>query len=325
MSPPAGVVDGLLAGRYRLVHLLGSGATGEVWRAHDERLDRDVAVKVLRPELAEDDEVRSRVLAHARSVRRLHSPGVAAVLDVAEDDQGAWLVVELVDGEPLSAVLRRDGRLPTARTLDLLEQAARVLQAAHDAGVVHRHLTPGNVLLQRDGGLRLTDFGLAHAAGAVPPAGREVGAGADLQALGAVAYECLSGRSPLGQPPPARLPEDVPRPVAELVQRLLAEDPAQQPPSAGRVELEAAALRRDQAAASATAAPTDSAPPRAAVLGLGARPGQRRAVRVTAVALALLAVVLGVRDALDDDASAEEGLRQPGSSSSVPADGTSGG
>ncbi len=343
MSPPAGVVDGLLAGRYRLAHRLGSGATGEVWRARDERTDRDVAVKVLRPELAHDHQARSRVLAQARHAALLRSPGIAAVLDVAEE-QGAWLVTELVDGEPLSAVLRREGRLPADRTLELVEQVAGALQVAHDAGVVHHHLTLDNVLLRRGGGLAVTDFGTAHAAGAAlrtgqvvgaapspspeQAAGRSVTAAPDLHALGVLAHECLSGR-PLRRQDASPLPDDVPGPVADLVRDLLAGDPADRPPSAQQVRLEAATLRRDLPAATPATTPlpaatTGGTTPRAAVLGLGARPGQRRAVRVIAVALGLLALVLGVRDALDDDASSE-GERQPRPTSSVPGGDTGSG
>ncbi|CAA9322225.1 MAG: Serine/threonine-protein kinase PknA, partial [uncultured Frankineae bacterium] len=166
MSPPAGVVDGLLAGRYRLVTRLGSGGNGEVWRAHDERLDREVAVKLLRPELADDDDVRARFRAEARHAGGLRHPGIAAVFDFAEDDDGAWLVMELVDGQPLSDVLRAEGRLPVDRCLDVVEQTASALQAAHDGGVVHRDVKPGNLLVRHDGRLSVTDFGIAHATGA---------------------------------------------------------------------------------------------------------------------------------------------------------------
>ena len=214
MNPPAGVVDGLLAGRYRLLSRLGSGGHGEVWRARDERLGRDVAVKVLRPELADDEDVQARFRAEARAAGGLRSPGIAAVFDFAEGDQGAWLVMELVDGVPLSQVLRSAGRLPVDRTLDVVEQAAAALQAAHDGGVVHRDVKPGNLLLRADGRLSVTDFGIASAAGAAPltrtgqvvgtaaylapeqASGRPVTGAADVYALGVVAYECLTGARP---------------------------------------------------------------------------------------------------------------------------------
>ena len=277
MSPPAGVVDGLLADRYRLVARLGTGGNGEVWRARDERLDRDVAVKVLRPELADDEEVRARFRAEARHAGGLRHPGIAAVFDFAEDDDGAWLVMELVAGEPLSARLRREGRLPVDRVLDVVGQAAVALQAAHDGGVVHRDVKPGNLLVRPDGRLSVTDFGIAHATGAAAltrtgqvvgtaaylspeqAAGRPVSPATDLYALGVVAYECLSGVRPFErddpvavllahlQAPPPPLPPDVPEPVADLVHRLLAKDPADRPATAAQVQREAAALRRGAA------------------------------------------------------------------------------
>ncbi len=358
MTPPAGVVDGLLAGRYRLLSRLGSGGHGEVWRARDERLDRDVAVKVLRPELADDEDVRARFRAEARAAGGLRSPGIAAVFDFAEDDEGAWLVMELVDGVPLSQVLRSSGRLPVDRTLDLVEQAAAALQVAHDGGVVHRDVKPGNLLLRGDGRLSVTDFGIASAAGAAPltrtgqvvgtaaylapeqASGRPVTGAADVYALGVVAYECLAGARPferdgqvavllahLSEPPPP-LPPDVPGPVAALVHRMLAKDPAERPASARDVQREAAALRRSTPAAGVTPtavlpladaadAPSEGSS-RPAVLGLAGRPGQRRAVRATAVALALLALALGVRDAVTDESDAPD-VRQPRPVSSVPA------
>ena len=357
MSPPAGVVDGLLAGRYRLVARLGTGGNGEVWHARDERLDRDVAVKVLRPELADDEDVRARFRAEARHAGGLRHPGIATVFDFAEDDEGAWLVMELVDGQPLSDVLRQEGRLPVDRTLDVVEQAAAALQAAHAGGVVHRDVKPGNLLLRRDGRLVVTDFGIAYAAGAAhltrtgqvvgtasylspeQASGGPVSGATDLYALGVVAHECLSGARPFErdepvavllaqlQTPPPPLPPDVPEPVADLVHRMMAKDPAARPASAAQVEQEAAALRHAQvpvAPAPPAAAPTavlpaaTTAQARPAVLGLAGRPGQRRAVRATAVALGLLAIALGVRDATEDDPAPARDVRQEAPDSSTP-------
>ena len=358
MSPPAGVVDGLLAGRYRLVARIGAGGNGEVWRARDERLDRDVAVKVLRPELADDEDVRARFRAEARHAGGLRHPGIAAVFDFAEGDDGTFLVMELVDGQPLSELLRRQGRLPVDRTLDVVEQAAAALQAAHDGGVVHRDVKPGNLLLRPNGRLSVTDFGIAHAAGAAAltrtgqvvgtasylapeqASGGPVSAATDLYALGVVAYECLAGARPFErddpvavllahlQTPPPPLPPDVPEPVADLVHRLLAKDPSDRPASGRQVQLEAAALRRGPVgAASPTAVlPVKAGPAagpatvgtRPAALGLAGRPGQRRAVRATAVALGLLAVALGVRDATRDDPAGTVDLPERRPASSAP-------
>ena len=366
MTPPAGVVDGLLAGRYRLVARIGTGGNGEVWRAHDERLDRDVAVKVLRPELADDEDVRARFRAEARHAGGLRHPGIAAVFDFAEGDDGAWLVMELVQGQSLAEVLRQSGRLTVDRTLDVVEQTAAALQAAHDGGVVHRDVKPGNLLLRDDGRLIVTDFGIAHAASAAAltrtgqvvgtaaylspeqASGRPVSGATDLYALGVVAHECLSGSRPFErddpvavllahlQAPPPPLPADVPAPVADLVHRLLAKDPADRPAPARQVQQEAAELRWALAAVPAVlpptavlpravaAAPVPTGPPvvaapvppvadRPGALGLAGRPGQRRAVRATALALGLLALALGVRDATRDDPSDDVREQRPAS------------
>lgn len=354
MSSPAGVVDGLLADRYRLVARLGTGGNGEVWHARDERLDRDVAVKVLQPELADDEDVRARLRAEARHAGRLRHPGIAAVFDFAEGDDGAWLVMELVDGQPLSDLLRQEGRLPVDRTIDVVEQAA------HDGGLVHRDVKPGNLLLRGDGRLSLTDFGIAHATGAAAltrtgqlvgtasylspeqASGRPVRAATDLYALGVVAYECLSGRRPYerdgqvahlrSQPPP--LPPDVPEPVADLVHRLMAKEPTDRPASAMLVREEAAGLPRELAtapptavlpapaarptAAAGTASPAAPGGTRPARLGPAGRPGQRRAVRATAVALGVLAIALGVRDATKKDSTAPVDVRERRPAASAP-------
>ena len=355
MSVPAGVVDGLLAGRYRLSSRLAAGAMGEVWRARDLLLDRDVAVKTLRPELADDPVVRQRFRAEARSAGRLAHPGIAAVYDVGEDDGRAWIVLELVEGESLQSVLRREGRLGPEQTLDVVVQTATALQAAHDGGVVHRDVKPGNMLVREDGVLKVTDFGIASVAGTarLTGTGQVVGTAAylspeqagggeatpasDLYSLGVVAYECLSGTVPFAfetpvavvlahlrtEPPP--LPADVPAPLRQLVIGLLAKDPQERPASARALVVAAEAVRdhlRGGAPASPTvppAAPTavlpqtgpaplpvgdlpplaPGRPPlvsrRAQAAGLSGRPGQRWAVRATALLLGLLAVALGVR------------------------------
>ncbi|CAA9351683.1 MAG: Serine/threonine-protein kinase PknA, partial [uncultured Frankineae bacterium] len=282
MSTPAGVVDGLLAGRYQLASRLAAGGMGEVWRARDLLLDRDVAVKTLRAELADDDDVRARFRAEARHAGRLSSPGIASVYDFGEADGVAWLVLELVDGESLASVLRREGRLGTDRTLDVVAQTAAALQAAHDAEVVHRDVKPGNLLVRPDGVVKVTDFGIASAAGAAhltrtgqvvgtagylapeQADGRAATAATDLYSLGVVAHECLAGTHPFPfdnpiavllahlQTPPPELPADVPAPVADLVSRLLAKDPADRPTSARLVAAEAQALRRRGSSASPT-------------------------------------------------------------------------
>src|SRR5215207_7603651 len=235
---------------------------GEVWRAEDTVLHRTVAVKVLKSELTQDQTFLERFRTEARTTASVQHNGVANVFDYGEvavpgdDIPTAYLVMEYVDGEPLSAQLARDGRLPPARVLDVVRQAALALSEAHRVGMVHRDVKPGNLLVRRsDGAVKITDFGIARAADAVPltqngmvvgtaqyfspeqAEGRVVGPASDVYSLGVVAYECLAGRLPFvadspvavammqirDTPPP--LPPDVPAPVRALVLRALAKDP----------------------------------------------------------------------------------------------------
>jgi serine/threonine protein kinase len=269
----------ILAGRYRLVRRLASGGMGQVWRANDEILSRPVAIKLLRSEYAEDPEFVDRFRAEARRTAALSHPGIASVFDYGEtgdpDDEGttAYLVMELVEGEPLSALLAREGRLSPVHTLDVLAQAALALDSAHLAGVVHRDVKPSNLLLRRDGVVKVTDFGIAHAADEAPrtEAGLVVGTAAylspeqvacrpatpasDVYALGVVTYECLAGRRPFtgehpialalahrrSEPPP--LPEDVPEAVCELVSWTMSKAPSARPHSAGALGRQALVAR----------------------------------------------------------------------------------
>ncbi|MDP9417865.1 MAG: serine/threonine protein kinase, partial [Actinomycetota bacterium] len=228
---------------------------GEVWRARDEVLGRDVAVKVLRAELAGDASFTARFRAEARHTAALAHAGIAQIYDYGEDGERPYLVMELVPGEPLSAVLARRGRLGAPETLAVVEQVAVALQVAHDAGVVHRDVKPGNLLVKPDGDVVVTDFGIARAPDSASitqtglvvgtahylspeqAAGRPAGPASDVYALGIVAYECLAGRRPFLEGPPVAialahvrqdpppLPDDVPAPVRELVARCLDKEP----------------------------------------------------------------------------------------------------
>lgn len=253
--------DTLLGDRYRLARRIAVGGMGEVWRAEDAVLHRAVAVKVLKSEFTSDPTFLERFRTEARTTASLSHPGIANVFDYGEvasstDIPVAYLVMEFVDGEPLSAQLARDGRLPAARVLEIVRQAALALAEAHRVGMVHRDVKPGNLLVRRaDGAVKITDFGIARAAHAVPltqngmvvgtaqyfspeqAEGRVVGPPSDVYSLGVVAYECLAGRLPFiadspvavammqirDTPPP--LPVDVPAPVRSLVLRTLAKDP----------------------------------------------------------------------------------------------------
>ncbi len=191
---------------------------GEVWQGHDEVLDRTVAIKIIRPNLADDENVRARLRVEAQLAGKLHHPGIVNVFDYGEDEEDGkpvpFLVMPLIDGAPLSALLAERGSLSTGETMAIVAEIASALQVAHDAGIVHRDLKPGNILVTPDGRVMLVDFGIAHAAGGEPltqtgaligtadylspeqAAGRTATPASDLYSLGVVAYTCLSGNLP---------------------------------------------------------------------------------------------------------------------------------
>ena len=252
-----------VADRYLLTERIATGGMGEVWQAQDDVLSRTVAVKVLKAEYADDAEFLDRFRNEAKHTAALSHPGIANVFDYGEADGTAYLVMEYVRGEPLSAVLAREGRLPADRALDIVGQTALALQAAHDEGIVHRDVKPGNILIRPDGVVKVTDFGIARAIDAAPvtrtglvvgtaaylspeqAGGKPVTAASDVYSLGVVAYECLAGRRPFDDvspvavamahlnttPPP--LPKDVPPLVVDFVNQALEKDPARRQPSAG--------------------------------------------------------------------------------------------
>ncbi|HET7310280.1 MAG TPA: protein kinase [Mycobacteriales bacterium] len=279
--------DFTLGGRYQLQQRIAIGGMGEVWRASDSLLGRAVAVKVLKPEYAADPHFLERFRNEARHTASLSHPGIANVFDYGEVGDKAYLVMELVDGEPLSTVLARDGRLTAASTLDIVGQAALALQAAHEAGVIHRDVKPGNILIRPDGVVKVTDFGIARVVDAAPvtqtgmvvgtaaylspeqASGRPTTAASDVYSLGVVAFECLTGERPFhadsavgvamahatATPPP--LPKDVPPLVGDFVLRAMEKDPARRHPSAGDFGRTALALatqlQHDPTAGKATA------------------------------------------------------------------------
>ncbi|MEV0828600.1 serine/threonine-protein kinase [Nonomuraea rubra] len=251
-----------LRNRYLLVSRIATGGMGEVWRARDELLGREVAVKILRSHIYADPTFRERFRNEARLTAALADPGVAQIFDYGEQSELAYLVMELVHGEPLSAILARNGAIGPEVALDVVHQTAKALHAAHSAGIIHRDIKPGNLLVTPEGTIKVTDFGIARALEAAPvtQTGTVLGTAqyvspeqaqgfpltpaTDLYSLGVVAYECLSGRTPFRgdsqvaialqhlneQPPP--LGVDVPAQVRELVMALLAKEPAQRPATA---------------------------------------------------------------------------------------------
>jgi serine/threonine-protein kinase len=272
------LTDYLLAGRYRLTDRIAAGGMGEVWRGEDVLLNRAVAVKLLPTGRAGDESFLARFRAEARYAASLSHPGIARVYDYGESAEfgGAYLIMELVNGEPLSAILARADRLSPDATLDIVGQAARALDAAHQAGIVHRDIKPGNLLVAAGGTTKITDFGIATAVRAAQAShltetgmvmgtamyvspeqatGAPVDASSDIYSLGVVAYECLAGHVPFmaSEPlaiayahkhaPVPALPPDVPQPVAELVYDMLAKTPAGRPVSARVVADRADMLR----------------------------------------------------------------------------------
>jgi len=272
-----------LAGRYRLEERIAAGGAGEVWRGRDTVLARAVAVKLLRPEYAQHPETLTRFRAEARHAAGVSHPGIAQVYDYGEDRR-PFLVMELVPGPSLAAVLA-GGPLDAAHTMEVAAQTAAALAAAHAAGLVHRDIKPANLLIGPGGQVKITDFGIAHAAGSAPltltgaligtpaylaperAAGEPGTAASDLYSLGIVCYECLTGAPPFTGTPvevalahqygrlPA-LPPQVPAEVAALVTSLTARDPAARPASAADAARWAARLRGAQAP-SATARHAD--------------------------------------------------------------------
>ncbi|HEY0539992.1 MAG TPA: serine/threonine-protein kinase, partial [Actinoallomurus sp.] len=145
--------------RYRLDERLASGGMGEVWKATDELLGRPVAVKLLKQIYFSDESFRDRFRAEARFAASLQHSGIAQVYDYGEQDDLAYLVMELVPGETLSRILSVEGRLSTDTTLDIVGQAARALHVAHTAGIIHRDIKPANLMVTAEGVLKITDFG----------------------------------------------------------------------------------------------------------------------------------------------------------------------
>src|SRR5262245_7804500 len=258
MSPAAGR---MVADRYALKSSLGQGGMGVVWRAHDSVLGREVAVKevVFPPTMAEKERApaQARVMREARAAARLNHPGAVTLYDVVRDDGSTFIVMELVDAPTLADLVRADGPLPVGRVAEIGAQVASALEAAHAAGIVHRDVKPGNVMVPDGGMAKLADFGIASvqgdpqltATGMVigSPAymaperarGEMSGPPADFWALGATLFYAVEGEPPFdGGASIATLaavvnePPRAPRragPLAPLITALLTKDPRSRP------------------------------------------------------------------------------------------------
>ncbi len=272
-------IASLLGGRYSLTRRIAVGGMGEVWAATDTVLGREVAVKILRDDLVDSPVFLERFRAEARHTASLAHRGIASVYDYGEDRSDgrltAYLVMELVDGQPLSKVMGSRGVLPVNMVLSILAQTSEALHAAHVSGVIHRDVKPGNLLLLDDGTIKVTDFGIARAASsaALTEVGQVIGTAryispeqamgveatpaSDIYSLGVIGYEMLAGHPPftaenagalamahVHQAPPP-LPTTVPTAVSAAIGDALSKDPADRPRDAHAF---AARLRRLQLA-----------------------------------------------------------------------------
>ncbi|MFD2765009.1 serine/threonine-protein kinase [Micromonospora eburnea] len=324
----------VLSGRYRLNDRVATGGMGDVWRATDLVLGRQVAVKVLLPALVSDPDFIARFRAEARIMAALRNPGVVQVFDCGQDElpdggRADYLVMEFVEGEPLSKRIEAAGRLEVAETMSIVAQVAEALHAAHARGIVHRDVKPSNLLVQANGAVTLVDFGVARSTNvtsitstnAVPgtalymapeqAAGRPVSGATDIYALGAVTYCCLTGSPPFtGDSPlqvavrhlddePPELPADIPQPVRDLVARALAKDPAKRFPTGAAMAAAARAATSDSPTSTAPTAPVrlrssagvaDTRDDLPVVAPSPARPGRRRGTLVGAAAAVLVAL-----------------------------------
>lgn len=282
MRPTAGVTFG---GRYELVSRIAIGGMGEVWQATDSVIGRTVAIKILKDEYLGDPNFLERFRSEARHAALVNHEGIANVYDYGEEDGSAFLVMELVPGEALSTILERERVLPADTVLDIVAQTALALQAAHSAGLVHRDIKPGNLLITPDGRVKITDFGIARIADQVPltatgqvmgtvqylspeqASGHPASPSTDIYSLGIVAYESLAGKRPftgesqvaiamaqINETPPA-LPVTIAEPVRNLVFSMIAKNPADRPASAAHVARAAQALRHGDLATAAAAVP----------------------------------------------------------------------
>jgi Protein kinase domain len=310
----------ILDDRYRVIGRLGRGGMGEVYRADDLKLGQPVALKFLPPDVDKDPARLTQLHTEVRMARQVSHPNVCRVYDVGEYEGHTFLSMEYVDGEDLSSLLRRVGRFPEDRAIELSRQICAGLAAAHERGVVHRDLKPANIMLDGNGKIRITDFGLAGAAGetlrAGTPAymapeqlaGAEVTPRSDLYALGLVLYEMFTGRRALdgrtvaeliakreqaGITPPSEIVTSLDPAIDRAIMRCLQPDPAQRPASALAV---AASLPGGDPLAAALAAGETPSPEMVAAAGTTSALRPLQALAGLAVALGLLGLCAWLSD-----------------------------
>ena len=259
MKPEEGQLYG---DRYRLISRIAIGGMGEVWKAHDPIILRDVAIKILKPEYMGDPGFLERFRTEAKHAARVNHEGIANVYDYGEDAGSAFLVMELVPGDSLAKILEQRKFLPEMEVMDIVAQTARALYEAHQEGLVHRDVKPGNLLITPEGQVKITDFGIARVADQVSltatgqvmgtvqylapeqATGKPATPSTDIYSLGIVAYEALAGKRPFtGEnqmniamsqirdvPPP--LPEELDPAVQELIMACLAKKAVMRPATA---------------------------------------------------------------------------------------------
>ena len=315
----------IIAERYRIVALLGRGGMGEVYRAEDLKLTQVVAIKFLPPSFSQDAAILERFHSEVRVARQISHPNVCRVFDIGDADGVPFLTMEYVDGEDLSSVVRRIGRLPQDKTIEISRQICAGLAAAHDRGIVHRDLKPSNLMLDGSGKIRITDFGLAGIAANIQGAevragtpaymapeqlsGKEVTIKSDIYSLGLVMYEILTGRRAYDANTmadlmkaresgtvtnPSTLVKDLDPLMERVIMRCVEKDPAKRPGSALQVS---AALPGGDPLAAALAAGETPSPEMVAAAGEteGTKPKLAIAWLATVVILIAICTYLGIK------------------------------
>jgi len=286
-------IGSTLGGRYRLLELLGQGGMATIYRARDAQLERDVAVKLLRPEFGTDPDFLARFRDEARAAASLNHPNITAVFDFGEDASGPYIVMELVDGQDLGAILRDNGPLAPRQAARVSVEVAKALHAAHVRGIVHRDVKPSNILVGRDGRVKVADFGIARALtesqltlpgvtmGSVhyfspeQARGEPATVASDIYALGIVLFESLTGQRPFSgdgaaavalarltttPPRPSALRRGVPVPLDTIVLRAMALEPAARYATAAAMASALEGYLADPAAGAANGAAVAGAP-----------------------------------------------------------------
>ena len=323
-----------MASRYRIIALLGKGGMGEVYRADDLTLGQAVAMKFLPDDAGRDEALLERFRNEVRMARRVSHPNVCRVYDVGEVDAQTFFTMEYVDGEDLASLLRRIGRLPPDKALEIARQLCAGLAAAHTKGVLHRDLKPANIMLDGRGQVVITDFGLAGVADNIRGAevrsgtpaymapeqltGQEVTMRSDIYALGLVLYEVFTGKRAFAESParvrtpgdhtpsrPSSVVKDLDPIVEKVILRCLETEPSSRPPTALAV---AAALPGGDPLAAALAAGETPSPQ--LVAASGEKAGLRPQVAVVCLAAVLLGLTVVIYFSIHYSALEKMGLEQ---------------